>query len=132
VVLPLFAFSATGVPLRLDLSSPDATRIFIGIVLALVVGKPLGIMLTSWLAVTARIALVPDGVGLRDIVGAACLCGVADTVALVIAERAFSVSELATAKMALLSGSVLAAALGVVVILASSRVQRSSTMSPDG
>ncbi|MGZ6094610.1 MAG: Na+/H+ antiporter NhaA [Polyangiales bacterium] len=122
VVLPLFAFSATGVPLKLDFSSPDASRIFIGIVVALVVGKPLGIVLTSWLAVRARVGLAPDGVGLRDIVGAACLCGVADTVALVMAERSFELpSDLATAKIALLAGSALAAAVGVIVIVLMSR-----------
>ncbi len=50
LVLPLFAFSATGVGLSVDLSSPDAARILLGVILGLVVGKPLGVCASAWLA----------------------------------------------------------------------------------
>jgi Na+:H+ antiporter, NhaA family len=117
VVLPLFAFSATGVSFDLDLSAPDAWRIFIGVVLGLVIGKPLGISLASLLAVKSRLALGPAGVTLRGFIGAACLCGVGDTVSLLLADQAFADdASAAFAKTGVLIGSVLAAALGATII----------------
>jgi NhaA family Na+:H+ antiporter len=119
VVLPLFAFSATGVKLDLDLSSAGATRVLAGVVLGLVIGKPLGISLASWLAVKSRLARGPDGVSTRQFVGAACLCGVADTVALLLADQAsLSTTIAAVAKIGCLVGSFVAAALGTVVLIA--------------
>jgi NhaA family Na+:H+ antiporter len=61
-VLPLFAFSATGVALDVDLSSPTANSILWGVVLGLVFGKPLGVLLASTAAIKARPGLMPDGV----------------------------------------------------------------------
>ncbi|MGO4842667.1 Na+/H+ antiporter NhaA, partial [Rhizobiaceae sp. 2RAB30] len=86
LILPLFAFSATGVGLDLDLSAPDAWRIFLGVVLGLVIGKPLGISLASLLATKAGFARGPADVTLRNFIGAACLCGVGDTVSLLMAD----------------------------------------------
>ena len=50
-MLPLFAFSAIGIPLSIDLSQPGASRVLFGVVLGLVIGKPLGISIASWLAI---------------------------------------------------------------------------------
>jgi NhaA family Na+:H+ antiporter len=120
-VLPLFAFSATGVRLALDWSQPGATGVLAGIVLGLVVGKPLGILLASWLAIVARVAIPPEGVAPRQLVGAACLCGVADTVSLLMTDQAFAPGPVASmAKIAVLVGSVLSATLGAAVLAAGS------------
>jgi NhaA family Na+:H+ antiporter len=117
VILPMFAFSATGVRLALDFSAPHAARVFAGVVVALVVGKPLGVLLSSGLAILLRVAVPPDGVGLRAFVGAACLCGVADTMALLMADRAFSDASLATtAKLAVLLGSAIAGVIGALIV----------------
>ncbi|HEY0107416.1 MAG TPA: Na+/H+ antiporter NhaA [Rhizomicrobium sp.] len=119
LILPLFAFSATGVSLSVDLSAPDAARVLAGVVLGLVIGKPLGICLAAFAAVRARVALMPDDVTLRGFVGAACLCGIGDTVALLLADQAFPASaDSAVAKIGVLIGSLLAAALGAAVIAA--------------
>ena len=117
VILPLFAFSATGVNLRVDLSTPQARTILAGVILGLVIGKPLGISIASWLAVKARVALAPDGVTVRNFIGAACLCGVGDTVSLLMADQAFPVGpDSAVAKIGVLLGSVLAGALGAAIL----------------
>jgi NhaA family Na+:H+ antiporter len=122
VILPLFAFSTTGVNLTTNLSSPDARRIFGGIVLALVVGKPVGILLASGLAMAMRLAIRPDGVTMRQYVGAACLCGVADTMALLMADRAFAVpADAGVAKLAVLIGSGLAGLVGAAILLRPAR-----------
>jgi NhaA family Na+:H+ antiporter len=122
VVLPLFAFSAVGVPLSIDLSHPGASRVFFGVVLGLVLGKPIGIAVASWVAVRARLAIAPDAVTVVQFVGAAALCGVGDTVALLMADRAFAGDGIAaTAKIGVLLGSVLAGCLGALILVIGAR-----------
>jgi NhaA family Na+:H+ antiporter len=128
VILPLFAFSATGVSLTTDLSSEGAARIFSGIVVGLVVGKPLGILLASGLALAGRLAVAPEGVSRRQLAGAACLCGIGDTMSLLMAERAFGPHEAAVAKLAVLVGSVLAGTLGTLGLRARAATATPSTV----
>jgi NhaA family Na+:H+ antiporter len=117
LILPLFAFSATGIALNVDLSSPGATTVMAGVILGLVLGKPLGISLASLAAVKTRIAVAPQGIGLRNFLGAACLCGIGDTVSLLMADQAFPHDSVAAvAKIGVLIGSVLSAALGAAVL----------------
>ena len=123
-ILPLFAFSATGVDLAADFSSTVAQQILVGVIVGLVVGKPLGVLLASGLAVLSRVARAPEGVSLRAFVGAACLCGVGDTVALLMADQAFQGAEAAVAKIGVLLGSALAAALGALVLALGPRPAR--------
>jgi len=119
LILPLFAFSAAGVDLHVDVWSPATRSVLLGVVIGLVVGKPLGITIASWLAIKARIAIAPADVSLRNFIGAACLCGVGDTLALLMADQAFPHgSYAAVAKIGILIGSVLAAMLGAAVIAA--------------
>lgn len=122
LILPLFAFSATGVDLAVDITSPEARSILLGVVLGLVIGKPLGISLASLLAIKAGIARAPDGVTVRNFIGAACLCGIGDTVALLLADQAFTPGpESAVAKIGVLIGSTLAALLGATILATGSR-----------
>jgi len=116
VVLPLFAFSATGVRLAVDLHSAGATEVLAGVILGLMIGKPLGVALASWLAIKMRLAIAPAGVTVREFIGAACLCGVGDTVSLLMADQAFPHGDFAAvAKIGVLAGSISAAVLGVLV-----------------
>ena len=122
VILPLFALSATGVRLAIDLSSPHAGRVLSGVFLGLVVGKPLGILVASGLAVASKLAIAPADVSRRQFVGAACLCGVSDTVALVMVDRSFtSAADASIAKIALLAGSAAAATIGIAILARSGR-----------
>jgi len=116
-VLPLFAFSATGVSFAVDLSTRDASHVLAGVVFGLVLGKPIGVCLAAFAAVRTKIARMPDDVSLRGFIGAACLCGIGDTVALLMADQAFPAgADSQVAKIGVLIGSVLAAALGAAVI----------------
>jgi NhaA family Na+:H+ antiporter len=118
VVLPLFAFSATGVALNVDLRSSHATHVLLGVILGLVVGKPLGVSLTALAAVKARIALAPEDTSTRAFFGAAILCGVSDPVGLLMADQAFPHGDFAAlAKIGVLVGSILAAVLGALVLV---------------
>jgi NhaA family Na+:H+ antiporter len=116
VVLPLFAFSATGVSFAIHLSSPERVHILAGTVLGLVAGKPIGVLVASAVAVATGLAAPLEGVTLRQFVGAACLCGVGDTLALLMADRAFSTEEAAIAKLGVLTGSVIAGLVGTAVL----------------
>jgi NhaA family Na+:H+ antiporter len=127
VILPLFAFSATGIDLRIDFLSPATRPVLFGVIVGLVAGKPLGIALASWLAIKAGVAKAPGDVTLRNFIGAACLCGVGDTMALLMADQAFPTGPgAAVAKIGVLVGSIFAAAIGAVV-LATDRHTRAIT-----
>ncbi len=120
VVLPLFAFTATGFSINFDLAAPGAARVLIGAVLGLVIGKPLGVILAAFVALKARIAVLPDDVTLRAFLGGAVLCGVSDPIALLMADEAFPHSAFAAmAKIGVLVGSILAAALGILILITS-------------
>jgi NhaA family Na+:H+ antiporter len=130
LILPLFAFSATGIGLALNLSSPDAFGVLLGVILGLVLGKPTGILLATMLALRLHVGRLPEDVALRNFIGAACLCGVGDTVALLMADQAFPEGAYAAiAKTGVLIGSVLAAALGAAIIaIKPAEVARTATV----
>jgi NhaA family Na+:H+ antiporter len=133
LVLPLFAFTATGVSLGVDIASPEARRVILGVALGLAFGKPLGITLASLAAVKSRVAVVPEGIARRSFVGAACLCGIGDTVALLMADQAFpSTGEAAVAKVGVLIGSTMAAAIGTGVLVSTSRAQLVTPVTSEG
>jgi NhaA family Na+:H+ antiporter len=122
-ILPLFAFSATGVDVAIDLESPEDARVMFAVITGLVLGKPIGILLASWLAIRARAGTAPANTTLRAFVGAACLCGVGVTVALLMADEAFPSGNLSSAaKIGVLTGSALAAVVGIVLIMSSKRL----------
>jgi Na+:H+ antiporter, NhaA family len=129
-ILPLFAFSATGVTLAVDIASSGARSILSGVILGLVVGKPLGILLASSLAIRTGIARIPEGATARLFIGAACLCGIGDTVALLLADQAFPTGpEAGIAKIGVLGGSLLAALLGTSILVTASKPHRVTSSS---
>ena len=88
------------------------------VVLGLLVGKPLGITLLSWLAVKFRIAALPAGVNFGAIAGAGTLAGIGFTMAIFITTLAFKDANLiAASKVGILAASVLATVAGILVLL---------------
>jgi Na+:H+ antiporter, NhaA family len=117
VVLPLFAFTTAGVSVVADFGAPYASRVLIGTALALAIGKPLGMILATWIATKARIGIFPADAAPLAFVGAAVLCGIGDPLSLLLAEQAFPGSVYAAvAKIGVLSGSALAAVLGALAL----------------
>jgi NhaA family Na+:H+ antiporter len=122
LILPLFAFSATGISLTFDLTAPDAVRVLIGVVLGLVIGKPLGVLVATAFATLSGIAVRTAGVPILQFVGVAFLCGIGDTIALLMADQAFpDAADSGIAKTGVLLGSLLAAAIGAGFIALGSR-----------
>ena len=117
VVLPLFAFTAAGVPLAANFGAPDADKVLWGVVIGLAVGKPLGIVAATWAAVTTRVAIAPADASRTAFVGAACLCGIGDPLSILMADQAFPGTGYASvAKLGVLVGSAAAAVLGAAAL----------------
>ena len=112
-IIPLFALANAAVPFQLsDLTDPVATAVAAG----LVAGKPLGIVLFSGLAVRLGLARLPAGVGWRALLGSGFLAGIGFTMALFIAGLALEGNALDAAKVGILSGSALAAIIGMALL----------------
>ncbi|MBD3162148.1 MAG: Na+/H+ antiporter NhaA [Candidatus Eisenbacteria bacterium] len=121
LIMPLFAFANAGVRIEAGLGAVFSHPVTLGIVLGLVVGKPVGIFLLSWIAVRLRLARLPSGVTWRSIIGAGCLAGIGFTMSIFIASLAFGGEQelLDKAKIAILAASLVSGLLGAGAILVS-------------
>jgi NhaA family Na+:H+ antiporter len=118
LIVPVFAFANAGVELRGNLADTITSPIFLGIVGGLVLGKPLGITLFSWVAVRTGIAGLPFGVTWRQLFASSWLAGIGFTMSLFIGSSAFeSAGLLSTAKIGILSASLLAGIMGFVLVI---------------
>lgn len=126
VVMPLFALANAGIRLGgIDLDDPALRTLVSAVAVGLVLGKPLGIVTTAWLAVRLGWCALPRGVGWAGVLVIGCLGGIGFTMAIFIATLAFpSADALAAAKLAVLVGSAAAAVLGLA--LGSRLLRRSS------
>jgi NhaA family Na+:H+ antiporter len=117
VVMPLFALANAGIRIGgIDLGDPALRTLVSAVSIGLVVGKPLGIVATAWLAVRLGWCALPPGVHFRGVLVIGCLGGIGFTMAIFIATLAFpSADALAAAKLAVLVGSAAAAVLGLVL-----------------
>jgi len=114
-VMPLFALANAGVTLDgVDLASGSAQAVTLGVVLALVLGKPLGVLGASWLAVRLGLCRLPDGVTWSGVGLVGLLAGIGFTMSIFIATLAFDDAQLlGAAKLGVLLASLLAAVLGL-------------------
>lgn len=118
LILPLFALASAGTALSADqlklaLSSPIALGIFLGLLL----GKAIGVLVFSFLAVKFKIAGMTDGLTWTGIAGVGLLAGVGFTVALFISGLSFEDPALvATAKVAVLAASLAAGVIGYLFL----------------
>ncbi len=131
VIMPVFALANAGVAIgsveNLDIFrySADAGSVGMGIFFGLLIGKPLGIFLASWLAVKSRLAVMPEGATWRMLLAVACLGGIGFTMSLFVDSLAFTDAELIDrGKIAILMGSMAAALLGsaLIVLFAKNRI----------
>jgi NhaA family Na+:H+ antiporter len=117
VIMPIFALANAGVPLGGGVARAFQSPIALGVALGLLLGKPIGITLASYLAVRARAAELPAGVGWRHVHGAGWLGGIGFTMSLFIAGLAFGdPAVLDTAKLGVLGGSVSAGVIGYLLL----------------
>ncbi len=117
LVVPLFALANAGVELDSHaIHRAVQSRVAWGIALGLVVGKPLGIMLASGLAVRTGVGRLPDGITLRGLTGIGMVAGIGFTVSLFVAGLSFEAGRLDDAKFAILAASLVSATAGALWI----------------
>jgi Na+:H+ antiporter, NhaA family len=119
LVVPVFALANAGVVLdHASLEAAVTGTVAWGVLLGLVVGKPLGIMTASALAVRLRVGVLPDGIRLRHLAGVSLIAGIGFTVSLFVADLAFEGVLLGEAKVAILAASLVAAVGGSFLVRA--------------
>jgi NhaA family Na+:H+ antiporter len=117
LILPLFALANAGVAINPDSVGTLTSRLSLGIIFGLVVGKPLGIGLISYGATRLGLASLPGGIEWRQFFSAGVLAGIGFTMSLFITNAAFSDPAMqGAAKLAILVASILAAALGSALL----------------
>ncbi len=115
-IMPLFGFASAGVELPAD-PGTIGRPLPLAILLALFLGKQLGVFGAIWASVKTGLAPIPKGADWRHIYGASLLCGIGFTMSLFIAALAFSNPELVDeAKIGILTGSLLSALAGYLVL----------------
>lgn len=117
ICVPLFALVAAGVDVRsIGVWTAMSSPVAIGVILGLVIGKPIGIFCTSWLVARFTKASLSSSLRWLDIFAVGLLGGIGFTVALLIAELSFTGTDLSSAKLAVLVASVAAAILAAIAL----------------
>jgi len=134
VVLPVFALANAGVDLGGGVfADASTTAVGLGIGVGLVIGKPVGILLACVIAVRIGVARLPARTNWGQIAGVGAVAGIGFTVSLFIAGLSFPDSPALTeaAKVGTLGASVVAAVLGISLLLVFSRSRREAADQPD-
>jgi Na+:H+ antiporter, NhaA family len=121
VVLPTFALANAGIPLSMD-ALRDPSDVLLGVAVGLVVGKLVGVVAFSWLAVRLGLGRLPPGTRWGHIIALGAVAGIGFTVSLFIAGLALDPGPLQDdAKTGVLVASVISAVLAALVFSVASR-----------
>jgi Na+/H+ antiporter NhaA len=124
-IVPLFALANAGVQLSPGfLATAYSSPVTLGILLGYVLGKPAGIVGSSWLAARLSHGRLRPPVGWASVAGAGTIAGIGFTVSLLIASLAFHGADLDEAKVGILSAALLAAALTWLLVVGVNRLPR--------
>jgi Na+/H+ antiporter NhaA len=116
VIVPLFALANAGIAIDGDfLSHAYTSPITLGIVVAYVAGKPIGVLGTSWLVTQLSRGRLRPPVGWAAVAGGGAVAGIGFTVSLLIASLAFRGTQLDEAKLGILTAALCAALLSWIV-----------------
>ena len=128
IIMPMFAFFNAGVEFKSGFSFAEfgSHPVSLGILFGLLLGKPVGILLFSFLAVRLKLAVYPSGFNRRRLIGVGFLAGIGFTMALFISHLAFfGRPELAVySKLSILIASLLALLTGLLILLFSGDFSR--------
>lgn len=117
IILPLFALANTAVVFEPGWQADVLSLNSLGIALGLILGKPLGVLIFSFLAVRFRISALPQGIQLKHIAGVGVLAGIGFTMSIFIILLAYTnPSLIASSKLAVLFASFTAGGLGYIVL----------------
>lgn len=119
VIMPLFALANAGVDVRgIEFGDSTSVAVFAGVVGGLALGKPIGVLLVSWIAVRLGLCVLPAGVNWRGLLVVGGVAGIGFTLAIFIGDLAFQgdTAQLSDiAKLGVLTGSAVAAVGGLLL-----------------
>ena len=124
VIVPLFVLVNAGVNFSsIVVTSSEDKRLIAGIVLGLVIGKPLGVLLFSYVANFFKITHKPNNISWSQIVGVGFIAGIGFTMALFITNLAFKGQDnlINIATVSIFIGSIMSAVTGIMVLFLSKR-----------
>jgi NhaA family Na+:H+ antiporter len=132
VIMPLFALANAGVSLKGASLGGGGAAVALGAAAGLVVGKPLGVLVASGLALRLGVATLPRGLTARHLVVLGVVAGIGFTMSLFIAQLAFADrATLGAVKLGVLTASALAAALGLGLGRLLLRAEERSDVAPN-
>ncbi|MHC4786818.1 MAG: Na+/H+ antiporter NhaA [Planctomycetota bacterium] len=121
-IMPIFALANAGVEIGGGIVPALGSRISLGIILGLVLGKQIGIMGCTWLAVRLGLGTLPEGLTWKHIYATSWLAGIGFTMSLFIAYLGFGEGEqLVLSKYGILAGSLAAGVVGYVLLRLATR-----------
>ena len=131
-IIPLFAFANAGVTLSGFTAAKLIEPVPLGIALGLFVGKQAGIFGASWLAVKSGLCRMPAGASWMQIYAIAVIAGIGFTMSLFIGMLAFSEPAYAAdVRIGVLSGSLLSAIVGYLMLRAASPIRHTIGLTQD-
>jgi NhaA family Na+:H+ antiporter len=119
MIIPVFVFANAGLSFsKVALSAENGLSVFLGVAVGLLIGKPLGIFASSWMATKLRIAHKPRGVSWSQIIGIGFIAGIGFTISLLITDLAYHAqSDLQDAAvLGVFTASIIAGIIGVVIL----------------
>ncbi len=134
LVVPLFALANAGIDITgAALGDAAGTRLAWGVILGLVVGKPVGIVLATWIATRLGFSL-PKGVRWTEFIGMGMAAGIGFTVSIFVTNLAFAGAAALTdtAKIAVLFASLVASIAAVLMLLLSHKMAEKTGPSGNG
>lgn len=119
IIMPLFALANTNIRFEPEMVAGVFTPLGMGIIFGLVVGKPIGISLLSWISIKTGLCAKPDKAKWSQLIGVGMLAGIGFTMSIFISMLSFAGQDLliAEAKFSILIASTLAGILGSVVLI---------------
>lgn len=117
IIIPLFAFANTNITLESEMLHGLTAPLGLGITLGLLVGKPVGILLTSFICTKIKLSTLPADSTWRHIFGVGLLAGIGFTMSIFIAILSFNDAlHIAEGKLSILLTSLLAGVLGFLFL----------------
>ena len=117
VIIPIFAIANAGVSLDIDLNSLFDTNIAIGVALGLLVGKVIGVVGFTALFIKLKIAKIPEGMNIRNLLGLGFLASIGFTMSLFVTSLAFTHEEYQTqAKIGIFAASIIGGIIGYTIL----------------
>lgn len=117
IILPIFALANTAIMLPTTYDHIFSSMVFYGIMAGLVLGKPIGIFLFSWLSVKLGAGALPKGVSWKQLFGVGMIAGIGFTISIFMSTLAFAIPEIQiTAKVAIIIASFVAGLAGFVFL----------------